>query len=89
MVDKFDFGKNDAGNQFSEPPYVKPDINDDGKTYEDVRDSDLSTSAAKNSDNLQFTRNITSNADYLRLLMPKYSRRVEVEDLNRNFWVIG
>ena len=26
---------------------------------------------------------------YLRLLMPKYLRRVEVEDLNRNFWVIS
>ena len=28
-------------------------------------------------------------AKYLRLIMPKYMRRVEVEDLNRNFWVIG
>ena len=26
---------------------------------------------------------------YMRLIMPKYSRRVEVEDLNRNFWVIA
>lgn len=26
---------------------------------------------------------------YLRLIMPKYMRRVEVEDLDRNFWVIG
>jgi len=25
----------------------------------------------------------------LRLLMPQYKRRVEVEDLDRNFWVIG
>lgn len=26
---------------------------------------------------------------YLNLLMPRYSRRVEVEDLDKNFWVIG
>lgn len=26
---------------------------------------------------------------YLRLIMPKYLRRVEVEDLDRNFWVIA
>lgn len=25
----------------------------------------------------------------IRLLMPQYARRVEVEDLNKNFWVIG
>jgi len=26
---------------------------------------------------------------FLRLIMPKYLRRVEVEDLDRNFWVIA
>lgn len=26
---------------------------------------------------------------WIRLIMPQYKRRVEVEDLNRNFWVIG
>ena len=26
---------------------------------------------------------------YLNLLMPRYARRVEVEDLNKNFWVLG
>lgn len=26
---------------------------------------------------------------WIRLLMPRYKRKVEVEDLNRNFWVIG
>lgn len=26
---------------------------------------------------------------WIRLIMPRYKRRVEVEDLNRNFWVIG
>lgn len=27
--------------------------------------------------------------DYIRLLMPEYERSLEIEDLNRNFWVIG
>ena len=26
---------------------------------------------------------------WIRLLMPRYKRKVEIEDLNRNFWVIG
>lgn len=30
-----------------------------------------------------------SKSYYLNLLMPQYARRVEVEDLNENFWVIG
>ena len=29
-----------------------------------------------------------NKSSWLRLLMPKYVRRVEVEDLNRNFWVL-
>lgn len=29
------------------------------------------------------------NNGFLNLLMPQYKRRVEVEDLNENFWVIG
>lgn len=27
--------------------------------------------------------------DYIRLIMPQYDRRVEIEDLNRNFWTIA
>jgi hypothetical protein len=26
---------------------------------------------------------------WIRLIMPKNTRRVEIEDLNRNFWVIA
>jgi hypothetical protein len=88
MADEFKFGINDAGNKFSGQPYVSPDTNDDGDTYEGVRSDDLSVSAAKNEGNLQYTKEKAED-DYLRLLMPKYTRRVEVEDLNRNFWVIG
>ena len=88
MADEFKFGINDAGNKFSGQPYVSPDTNDDGDTYEGVRGDDLSVSAAKNEGNLQYTKEKAED-DYLRLLMPKYTRRCEVEDLNRNFWVIG
>ena len=35
-----------------------------------------------------YLSNIASN-HCIRLLMPQYARRVEVEDLNKNFWVIG
>lgn len=37
-------------------------------------------------------RDLCENLDvnyWIRLLMPEYLRRVEVEDLNRNFWVLG
>ena len=33
--------------------------------------------------------NLLYRGGYLRLIMPKYLRRVEVEDLDRNFWVIA
>lgn len=87
MAEEFKFGKNDAGFDFEEP-YVSPDTNDNDQTYEGVRGSDLVKSAAENEGNLQYTKEKAKD-DYLRLLMPKYTRRVEVEDLNRNFWVIG
>lgn len=35
-----------------------------------------------------YLSNVASN-HCIRLLMPQYARRVEVEDLNKNFWVIG
>ena len=47
-------------------------------------------SVIKSDRNLQFTRSISSAArPFMRLIMPKYTRRVEIEDLNRDFWVIG
>lgn len=35
-----------------------------------------------------YLSNVTEH-NSIRLLMPQYARRVEVEDLNKNFWVIG
>lgn len=40
-------------------------------------------------DQEQLIKIVTSYNKWIRLLMPTYLRNVEVEDLNRNFWVIG
>ena len=84
----------DAGYSFSSEPYVEPDKNIDTETYENVRGDDKIESVLKNKKQMQYThtQNKTDGKGtnkYLRLLMPKYLRRVEVEDLNRNFWVIS
>jgi hypothetical protein len=71
-------------------PWVIPWYNIDGETYRRVRGEDKKLSALTDSSRLDFTRLKNSNADrWIRLIMPQYKRRVEVEDLNRNFWVIG
>ena len=84
----------DAGFSFSSEPYVNPDLNADKQKYEEVRGDDKIESVLKNKKQMQYTH--TQNKQdgdltgkYIRLLMPKYLRRVEVEDLNRNFWVIA
>lgn len=92
MVDNQNSKVNDAGYSFNETPFVEPEKNKDGQTYDQVRGDDESQSTIQNSDNLQFTREQPAEKDketYLRLIMPKYTRRVEIEDLDRNFWVIG
>lgn len=87
-----------AGNSFSKTsvrPWVKPNYDVDGETYDKVRGIDKILKVLASHKEMQFTR--TQNQTeaesvvnkYIRLLMPKYLRRVEVEDLNRNFWVIG
>lgn len=39
--------------------------------------------------NMDYTNADNENEVGVNLLMPQYQRRVEVEDLNKNFWVIG
>lgn len=39
--------------------------------------------------NMDYTNADDENEVGVNLLMPQYQRRVEVEDLNKNFWVIG
>lgn len=75
-------------------PWVIPWYNIDEDTYRTVRGSDKDLDALQNQKDLQFTRSILKYKNgndnrWMRLLMPQYSRFVEVEDLNRNFWVIG
>lgn len=89
------FGQgHDAGHGFMSSPYVSPNVNELGEDYLTARDDEIE-SVLKNQNNLDYTiGDYITLTDELkkymtRLLMPQYERRVEVEDLNRNFWVIG
>lgn len=95
-----DIMRANAGDSFSGTPWVAPNKNTDDKTYDEVRGIDKITSVLNDDSNLQFTREFligenddaqfnTAMARWTRLIMPEYLRSVEVEDLNRNFWVIG
>ena len=88
-----DILKANAGNSFdSESPnvdhrWVIPWNNVDEKTYSQVRGNDKIKRVLNDKKFLQFTHKLFDK--YVRLLMPEYQRVVEVEDLNRSFWVIG
>lgn len=79
--------------------WTLPHLNIDNVSYGNVRGNDKILEVLESAKNLDFTHTqdqveSTTQDDsaitkYIRLLMPKYIRRVEVEDLNRNFWVIG
>lgn len=93
----------DAGNNFPEfrndtEKWVIPWYNVDAKNYDEVRRRDEVIDILKNYNKLQYTRKPDNSDDeesdltldkWIRLLMPQYGRRVEVEDLDRNFWVIA
>ena len=68
-----------------EDDYVNPEVNEDNIEYINAREDEI-VSVLKSPTNLDYTNSVNK---YLRLLMPRYKRRVEVEDLNRNFWVIS
>ncbi len=73
-------------------PWVIPWYNINGKSYDTVRSSDKLVNVLANDKELTFTapKNVEDKIIYwIRLIMPKYKRRVEIEDLDRNFWVIG
>ena len=83
-----------AGNSFLMEPWVRPwrnqntQIGEDHKrSYSDVRGNDKIERVLQDEKFIQFTRQTFWK--YMNLLMPEYERSVEVEDLNRNFWVIG
>ena len=96
--------KANAGYSFKNSPWVMPNVNIDEQSYDNVRGADKINSVLKSQKNMDFTHTQTTGdvdsegkqlddgnqvTKYIRLLMPRYTRRVEVEDLNRNFWVIG
>lgn len=62
------------------------------RSYNRVRGKDQVLSILKNRDKLQFTNSYLEDGEienFLRLLMPLTSRRIAIEDLNRNFWVLS
>lgn len=69
-------------------PWVIPWYNINGKSYSQVRGADKLVSVLANEKRLQFTQD-DEDQKWIRLIMPKNTRRVEIEDLNRNFWVIA
>lgn len=77
------------GYHFLTKPWVQPYFNKNGRSYKGIRSDDIQLNAISSSSNLNFTESQDSPVPYVRLLMPKNQRKVEVEDLNRNFWVIG
>lgn len=92
-----DIRQGDAGNAFGNAakwvkPWYNSDANSNGElmSYSAVRGSDKAIPALVAETNLQVTREQTEEiVEQIRLLMPKNTRRVEIEDLNRNFWVIA
>lgn len=73
-------------------PWVIPWLNLNRKSYRTVRGKDKNVDVLSNKEELQFTREEDLEKKYqqqIRLLMPENLRKVEVEDLNRNFWVMG
>ena len=67
---------------------VIPWENWDGESFKDVMHSEFCVSL-NNSKKTQFTRMKEENDEWIRLLMPQNNKRVEVIDLDRNFWVIS
>lgn len=87
----YDVKNADARRQFTSDPHgrwVRPWYNIDNESYGKVRGTDKILSVLGDSRHLQPTRKDGLNK-WIRLIMPKYSRNVEIEDLNRNFWVIA
>jgi hypothetical protein len=70
-------------------PWVIPWYNINGDSYSTVRGIDKCIAALSSSENLDFTTENLSGDKNIRLIMPRNTRKVEVEDLNRNFWVIA
>ena len=81
----------DAGNSFIfQEKWTRPWENIHNENYHQARKTDLVKNVITSTTYLQFTSEMVEDIiSNIRLLMPKNSRQVYVEDLNRNFWVIG
>lgn len=88
----------DAGNNFpfddrgETDQWVEPWYNIDGENYDQVRKCDEILDTLRRDNKLDYTHYQNSEQEvkkWIRLLMPRYGRKVEVEDLDRNFWVIA
>ena len=95
-INKATAWKPDAKNG-SSAPWVIPSHNSAGYLYEEIR-SDEILSALTKIQNTKFTfpDSMKKNndgtdkiANYVNLILDQYVKDIEVEDLDRNFWVIG
>jgi hypothetical protein len=50
---------------------------------------DFSKMDFTNTQNIGSEEDEVTSEDWIRLIMPRNSRRIKIEDLNRNFWVLG
>lgn len=76
--------------------WVKPFKNIDGKSYNEIRLHDQITEILSNPNKLDMTKKKQSDSSaenndtsFISLILPRYGRRVEIEDLDRNFWTIA
>lgn len=88
LVDNLDDIKPGVACYLVTAPWVIPWYNINGKSYATVRGNDKNLNALTNAVNLQFTQDDVDQ-EWARLIMPENIRNVEIEDLNRNFWVIA
>lgn len=101
LKDKFNLSEDDlekifvnAGESFSDVNNcVRPFYNNEDVDYLSAR-TDENESVLDNGDDLDFTNKAPiigapKAKFFTRLIMPMNKRGVEIEDLNRNFWVIG
>lgn len=84
------------GQEMDDVEWVRPFKNIDNKSYNDIRNHDQILDILTDSNKLDRTKKQKNDGSqeerdtsFISLLMPRYGRRVQIEDLDRNFWVIA
>lgn len=84
------------GQEMEDVEWVRPFKNIDNKSYNDIRKHDQILDILTDSNKLDRTKKQKNDGSqeerdtsFISLLMPRYGRRVQIEDLDRNFWVIA